>query len=136
MSDDKNEVNVNTTTQSNKFLPEFYYRQLPGTDPQIRRAHQLKKRHLTPLSFTNVLCRIGVVTGVLYAILTLIRFTLMDYIVANWFYLFLFGCIMLFVYLLYGQTVIKNAPDLKEELLFNGIVNGVCLILALVLASR
>lgn len=117
-----------------KFLPPNIWQEQPGIDPQKQRAHHLKHKHLTPISFLNVLFNACVKIPCVAVVLTLIRFFMREFIALYFWQIFGVIAVILFVYVLYAQTIIKNAPDLEEELFFNGIVNTACFVAGFILS--
>lgn len=117
-----------------RFLPPHWADQLPGVDPQKKRSHHLKHKHLTPLSFHNVVfsgCfKIGIMFWLCWGIKTFLR----GFITAYFGYILLSVFVILILLVLYGQTIVKNAPDLQEELLFNGVSNVLFFIAGFVIA--
>jgi len=131
MSDKKDKDDI--IVLNGRFLPPKIWEEQPGIDPQKQRAHILKHNHLTPVSFLNVIFGMLVKVPCVYVVLTLIRFFMSDFIAANFWPILAVVAVLIFLFVLYGQTIIKNAPDLQEELVFNGAVNLISFILGFVL---
>lgn len=136
MSDKEKDDKDQPVILSGRMLPPYIWEEQPGIDPQKKRAHQLKHRHLTPLDFKNVLFAGFVKFCGSYLVCLLIKTFLSDLIAAYFWEIFAVLAVIIFCYVLYAQTIVKNAPDLKEELFFNGVVNVICFIGGLVVAVR
>ena len=113
------EINVET----GKFIPKHIYDDMPGIDGQKRRAWLLRRLNLVPISFTNVLLK----WGQDFAITTVVIF-LIDLFFRGLILQHLPGVIILVLMVMAGKsvhswTILKNAPELKEELRLNDIMS-------------
>lgn len=135
MSDKKEKSeNEDIVILNGRFLPPKIWEEQPGIDPQKQRSHHLKHKHKTPLSFMNVLYGMMIKIPCIYVVCSLIKFFLTEFIRTFFWQIFLVIFVLLVLYCLYAQTIVKNAPDLQEELLFNGSVNLVSFIAGFVLS--
>jgi len=132
MSDEKEKNDIQIL--SGKFTPEHWQKQMPGIDPQHQRTWHSRYRHKMPLSFQNVLFILAIKLFVVYFISLLIKTFLKELIRQNFWPILTVIAVFLFLYVLYIQTLVRNAPDLEEEMFFGGAVNLAAIVGGVLLA--
>lgn len=127
MSEDKKSIEVNTV--SNKWVPGNILEQLPGIDGQRKRAFYLKQKNLVPVSFVNVLLTFFIRFFICFLVFCIIKWFFLQVVMDH-----LPGIIALVIfgfigYLIYNRTIVKNAPELAEELVLGGFINSSAILL-------
>lgn len=127
---DKPTVKIENDLLPGKWIPQYLWNEMPGIDKQHQRAHYLRAKNLVPVSFLNVVLIFGIRFSCWFLFFFVCKTFFLGVILAH-----LLGIILMFVlgvviYSVWSWAITRNAPELKEEMSLNEVMNVIVILLS------